>query len=58
VAVAAPLNPGLYVGEIMDLCNAKEMKTVVFVIPDRSKDIGFNLVSHFHRDPQVQALTF
>jgi hypothetical protein len=46
-----------YVGEIMDLCKAKEMKTVARVIPDPQKDIGFALISRFHDAPHVQSST-
>lgn len=47
-----------YVGEIMDLCNAKEIKTVVRVVPDPQKDIGYNLISLFHHGPQVRTRTY
>jgi hypothetical protein len=42
----------------MDLCNAKEIKTVVRVVPDPQKDIGYNLISLFHHDPQVKTRTY
>jgi hypothetical protein len=42
-----------YVGEIMDLCKAKEMKKVARVIPDPRKDIGFALISCFHYGSNV-----
>jgi len=32
-------------GGIMDLCSENEMSTVVRVIPDPTKDIGFDLIS-------------
>jgi hypothetical protein len=44
-------------GEIMDLCSAKEMSTVVQVIPDPKKDIGFDLISVFHHHPPVKTQT-
>ena len=44
-------------GAVMDLCSAKGMLTVVRVIPDPSKDIGFDLISHFHLHPPVQTQT-
>ena len=47
-----------YVAEIMDLCNAKEIKTVVRVVPDPQKDIGYNLISLFHDAPQVKTRTY
>jgi hypothetical protein len=45
-------------GAIMDLCSAKGMSTVVQVIPDPSKDIGFDLISHFHHNPPVKTQTY
>src|ERR1039458_10223360 len=44
-------------GAIMELCSAKGMITVVRVIPDPSKDIGFDLISHFHLHPPVRTQT-
>lgn len=44
-------------GAIMDLCSAKGMCTVVRVIPDPNKDIGFDLISHFHLHPPVRTQT-
>jgi anti-anti-sigma regulatory factor len=43
---------------IMDLCNSKGVTSVLRVIPDRSKDIGFNLISHFHYSSTVHNHTF
>ena len=34
--------------EIMKACNDKQIGTVVRVIPDPTKDIGFNIMSRFH----------
>lgn len=47
-----------YVGEMMDLCSAKGIGTVLRVVPDPSKDIGFELIAHFHYDPQVETRTY
>ena len=47
-----------HVAEIMDLCNAKQVKTVVCVIPDPQKDIGYTLLSLFHYDPEVKPRTY
>ena len=47
-----------HIGEIMDLCKAKAIKTVVRVVPDTSKDIGYNLISLFHHDPKVATRTY
>jgi anti-anti-sigma regulatory factor len=44
-------------GAIMDLCRMRGVSTVVRVIPDPSKDIGFNILSHFHYHPQVKTRT-
>jgi hypothetical protein len=41
-------------GGIMDLCSAKGMSSIVRVIPDPRKDIGFDLISRFHHDPPVR----
>ena len=46
------------IGAIMDLFNAKELETVVRVIPDPGKDIGFAIISRFHYDKRVQTLTY
>jgi anti-anti-sigma regulatory factor len=45
-------------GAIMDLCSAKGVSAVVRVIPDRSKDIGLNLISRFHLHPKVKTQTY
>ncbi len=44
-------------GAIMELCSAKGMSTVVRVIPDPNKDIGFDLISHFHLHAPVKTQT-
>jgi hypothetical protein len=44
-------------GAIMDLCSACGMGTVVRVIPDPAKDIGFNVISLFHLNPKVKTRT-
>jgi hypothetical protein len=44
-------------GAIMDQCSAKGMSTVVQVIPDPNKDIGFDLISVFHHHPPVKTQT-
>ena len=46
------------VGAIMDLCVEGGMKTVVRVIPDPQKDIGFALISRFHHHPNVRTRTY
>jgi hypothetical protein len=47
-----------FIAEIMNLCNARKVKAVVRVIPDPQKDIGFNLLSHFHYGPEVELRTY
>jgi hypothetical protein len=44
-------------GAIMDLCSEAGMSTVVRVIPDPNKDIGFNVISRFHLHPQIKVQT-
>jgi hypothetical protein len=44
-------------GAIMDQCSAKGMSTVVQVIPEPNKDIGFDLISAFHLTPPVTTQT-
>jgi hypothetical protein len=44
-------------GTIMDLCSEGGMSTVVRVIPDPRKDIGFDLISRFHHHPQIKTQT-
>ena len=43
-----------YIVEIMKACNARQIGTVVRVIPDPKKDIGFNIMSRFHYSPEVK----
>jgi len=45
-------------GAIMDLCREKGVSTVLRVIPDRNKDIGFNLISRFHYHAKVKTETY
>ena len=42
------------VGTLLDLCSARGISTLVRVMPDPSKDIGFNIISHFHLPPPVK----
>jgi hypothetical protein len=44
-------------GAIMELCSEKGMQTIVQVIPDPKKDIGFDLISVFHHHPPVKTQT-
>ena len=47
-----------HLGAAMELCEAKGLKTVVRVIPDPRKDIGFALISLFHYGPNVCTKTY
>jgi hypothetical protein len=52
-AACAPL-----IGAIMDHLVEKQVASVVRVIPDPQKDIGFDLMSHFHYGREVRTMTF
>lgn len=41
----------------MDLCNKKGVATIVRVIPDPHKDIGFNILSLFHYRHDIHIAT-
>ena len=43
-----------YIGSVMDLCVTKQVEHVVRVIPDPHKDIGLNIMSHFHYGSKVR----
>ena len=45
------------VKKMMDFCNKKGVETVVRVIPDPHKDIGFNILSLFHYRRRVHIIT-
>lgn len=45
------------VEKLMDLCRDKGAGTVVRVIPKRSRDVGFSILSLFHYPPKVQIIT-
>ena len=36
------------IGKVMELCDQKGVSMVVRVIPDRTKDIGLGILTHFH----------
>jgi anti-anti-sigma factor len=46
-----------HVERLMDLCRDKGVATVVRVIPKRSKDVGFNILSLFHYPKNVRIVT-
>ncbi len=45
-------------GALMDLTNAGGVSVVLRVMPDPGKDIGFNIISHFHHPPPVRTETY
>lgn len=47
-----------FVAEIMDAFAAKKVRAVVRVMPDPHRDIGLNILSHFHYGPEVRLMTF
>jgi hypothetical protein len=47
-----------HIAEIMDALAAKEVGSIVRIIPDPHKDIGLNILSHFHYGPKVPVATF
>lgn len=46
-----------HVAEIMETLQEKQLTSVTRIMPDPSKDIGFNILSHFHYKPNVQIFT-
>jgi hypothetical protein len=49
---------GLPISQLMDLCNAAGIGTVVRIIPDPRKDIGLKILSIIHYGRGVRVLTF
>jgi anti-anti-sigma regulatory factor len=47
-----------HVAEIMDTLTEKQVALVIRVMPDPHKDIGLNILSQFHYDPEIQITTF
>jgi hypothetical protein len=46
------------IGAIMDHLGEKQVASIVRVVPDPQKDIGFSLMSKFHYDREVRQMTF
>lgn len=44
--------------KLMDLLNENGVSKVIRIIPDQSRDIGFNIMSLFHYSEQVAIHTF
>ncbi len=47
-----------HIAEIMDALAEKKVASVTRVVPDPHKDIGFNILSHFHYGPEIKIATF
>jgi len=47
-----------FIAQIMDAFAAKKVSAVVRVVPDPHKDIGLNILSHFHYGPDIKLMTF
>jgi len=47
-----------HIASIMDLLSEKNIASVVRVMPDPHKDIGFNILSQFHYGPEIRVETF
>jgi anti-anti-sigma regulatory factor len=47
-----------HVAQIMDAVAAKQVGSIVRVVPDPHKDIGLNILSQFHYGPEIHTLTF
>jgi anti-anti-sigma regulatory factor len=47
-----------HVAEIMDALAEKQVASVMRVMPDPHKDIGFNILSRFHYGPEIQIATY
>jgi hypothetical protein len=48
----------IHIAEIMDALAEKKVAAVVRVVPDPRKDIGLNILSHFHYGPNIKLATF
>jgi anti-anti-sigma regulatory factor len=46
-----------YIARLMDLARGRGIALVVRIIPDRSKDIGFSILSLFHYPQDVRVIT-
>jgi hypothetical protein len=49
---------GAEISRMMEVFAHKGMSTVVRVIPEPHKDIGFNILAAFHYQRQIQTVTF
>ena len=46
-----------FIEKVMDLCQEKGVVEIVRVIPDPRRDIGMQIMSHFHYDSGVRIVT-
>lgn len=46
-----------FIKKVMDLSNKNGVRTVIRVIPDPHKDIGFNILSLFHYRREIHIVT-
>jgi hypothetical protein len=46
------------IGAILELCADKSIRMVVRVIPDPTKDIGLDIIAHFHQRRAVRSVTY
>jgi anti-anti-sigma regulatory factor len=51
------VNCAAVIGKQMELCDQKGLGLVIRVIPDPTKDIGLNILSHFHYHHHPQVIT-
>ncbi len=47
-----------FISKEMELLNAKGVSEVIRIIPDKSKDIGFSIMSLFHYSPKTKIHTY
>jgi len=47
-----------HIADIMDALSEKRLASVTRIVPDPSKDIGYNILSQFHYRPPVPTFTF
>jgi anti-anti-sigma regulatory factor len=46
-----------HIRNIMEMCNQSAVAEVVRIVPDPKRDIGFQIMSHFHYGGDVQIVT-
>ena len=46
-----------FIDKAMDMINERGVSTVVRIVPDPKKDIGFRVMSYFHYEPDVNIVT-